>query len=149
MKGKRVYDRFFPPEATPSLELFLAEVRPVLARNYTGDRIWLSMRGGPQSAQAIRKAIKKMTKQMFGRPITPHWFRDCVATAIGEADPADLMRASWTLANQPDTMNIVYNHSGYEPARTAVVSSFAAFAGWNNTEVFLAASNDDGEKTSS
>ena len=147
MKGKHVYDRKFPVDAVPWLEAHLQDVRSVLARGSTTDDLWLSMRGSPQSDQAIRKAIQKMTKGMFGRPICPHWFRDCVATAIIMADPADLERASWTLANQPDTTNIVYNHAGYAPARAAVVASFAAFAGWNNTDYCPAASKYDRRKT--
>jgi integrase len=143
MKGKRAYDRLFPAEAVPWLETHLQEVRPVLARSYTGDHVWLSLRGGPQSDQAIRKAIKKMTEGMFGRPITPHWFRDCVATAMAQADPADLEAASWTLANHPDTVNIVYNHAGCAPARAAVVTSFASFAGWNTVDRRPASSTDN------
>lgn len=132
MKGRRRFDRMVPPELIASLQNFDKYIRPILcqgkyrSRTYKrrdpGAFLWISSRGEAQSGQSIRSAVKKMTKVKFGKAITPHWFRDAVATAIAHADPAQMSRASWSLGNDLATMNFTYNHAGKAPARKMAVA---------------------------
>jgi hypothetical protein len=99
MKGRREFDRQFPKELVPWLR-DNEVIRQVLCRGvYVGDRLWISIRGAPQTAQSIRKNVQKFTKEKFGKPIAPHWFRDAVATAVARNDPANSSHASWMLTN--------------------------------------------------
>lgn len=126
MKGRRDYDRLFPPELIPWHETYEKTIHPLLCRGrYRGDRLWISWRGEPLTDQGIRKAIGRLVWRTMKVRMAPHWIRDCVATAIAAAHPEDTSGASWKLANRSDTMNRVYNHAGKAPARRAVANRFA------------------------
>jgi integrase/recombinase XerD len=78
----------FPETLLPQLERYLEQYRRLLARDrYTGDRLWLSYRYGPQAAHSVQLQLARHTRMAFGRPINPHLFRDCIATSIAIHDP--------------------------------------------------------------
>ena len=127
MKGKSAYDRPISDELAKWTKIYLEEVRPLLARGkYSGmtkvsdKELWVSSRGTPQTNQSIRKNIQKLTGREFKRPISPHWFRDAVATTIARKWPEDAGKASWLLTNTQDMVEAVYSHAGPGPARMAV-----------------------------
>ena len=121
MKNKHAIDRLFPTELIPDLETYRALVRPILCRGrYSGNMLWISERGEPLIQNSIARDIKRVTSERFPGGISPHWIRDCIATANARKNPADSSRAAWTLANDFDTMNSTYNSAGYAPARRLV-----------------------------
>ncbi|MEQ1713311.1 MAG: hypothetical protein ABL908_18200, partial [Hyphomicrobium sp.] len=135
MKGDTVYDRMLHDDLAPWLESYWREVRPILCHGssyggcrtlYTGAALWVTGRGTPQSQQSIRKKVQELTKKTFKRAISPHWFRDALATDMAMRDPAHASQASWALTNAPDTTNDTYNHAGCCPARLEVARRRAA-----------------------
>ena len=90
----------FPEMLVPQLHRYLEYYRPLLAgRRYTGDRLWLSYRYGPQAAHSIQLQIVHHTRMAFGRPINPHLFRDCIATSIAIHDPKHVRMAATILGH--------------------------------------------------
>lgn len=120
MKNKRAYDRLLPLELLPWLQVYLEMIRPILCRGrYAGNCLLVSERGEPLGAQGIRKKIKQVTRERLKVEITPHWFRDWVATAFAMQHPEDGAGAAWALSNSVGVTNIRYNQAGTAPARRA------------------------------
>ena len=86
----------FPAELVPHLGQYLTVYRPVLleagARNGRDrtDALWVSAHGRGMSAANITLQVRQRTGAAFGKPINPHLFRDCVATAIAIAVPEEI-----------------------------------------------------------
>jgi integrase/recombinase XerD len=94
-KGKILLEFPFPPELTPFLERYLTVHRPVLL--HRGQRrlepvtaLWISKHGGPMGEAAITHQVRQRTAAAFGLPISPHMFRDCLATAVAISAPAEI-----------------------------------------------------------
>lgn len=81
------------------IETHLAVHRLRLLRGNTSDRLWISIRGRPASAQSIYEGICRLTTTLFGRPINPHLLRDCVASAIATRDPEHILIAARILGH--------------------------------------------------
>ncbi|MGE3298556.1 MAG: tyrosine-type recombinase/integrase [Porticoccaceae bacterium] len=82
-----------PPAITAAIDCYLAEHRPVLAGGRgrwwraAGDALWLSVQGSPMTEMALYDRVVRITRAALGRPLNPHLFRDCAATAIATDDP--------------------------------------------------------------
>jgi site-specific recombinase XerD len=101
-----------PSEFTPWLQQYLNYWRPLLLRGKPTPSLWLSMRGGPLSAQAIYIAICKLTRQLTGRSINPHLFRDCLTSETAERMPELLPATSRILGHASLSMtNKHYNQA--------------------------------------
>lgn len=80
-----------PDWLTPSMDEYLDTVRPVLLRGKTDEGwLWLSRRGGRLALQDISIRVGKLTLEHLGRRISPHLFRDCLATTISQEAPEDV-----------------------------------------------------------
>jgi integrase/recombinase XerC len=69
---------------------YLSEARPVLRDAATGlddGMLWVGRRGRRMDGEEIAQRIGNVTKAGLGRRISPHLFRDCVATEIAIHDP--------------------------------------------------------------
>jgi integrase/recombinase XerD len=103
-KNRRRIEFSVPPVLQPFLATYLDELRPVLARRaprVTSDsgRLWLAFNGRPLTEEGLRAAIVARTSAAFGRPITPHLFRDAVATTIALEDPEHVRVAAQILGH--------------------------------------------------
>jgi integrase/recombinase XerD len=87
-KTKQVIDEPFPLDLYLQLGRYLSVYRPMLtAGRYTGDRLWVGYRFGPESQHLLQLDITCATKRAFGNSVNPHLFRDCAATAAATHDP--------------------------------------------------------------
>jgi hypothetical protein len=83
----------FPEALVPALERRLAVHRPVLAAQDRHGQaaagvaaVWLSAAGWQLSAGTLAFHVTALTRAAFGRPVNPHLFRDCAATALAIED---------------------------------------------------------------
>jgi integrase/recombinase XerD len=77
---------------------YIVHVRPYLAARFEngkmhpdyrlpGDFLWLSRLGRAMSDMAFDDAVKRRTRDQFGRSLYPHLFRDAAATSVATDDP--------------------------------------------------------------
>jgi integrase len=117
----------FPDELIPALERYLGYYRGLLAgARYRGDHLWLSYLCGPESPHTLQLRLVLHTEKAFGRPVNPHLFRDCVATAIAIHDPENVRMAATVLGHR--SFAVTQRH--YNLARTLEAGrSYAALIG--------------------
>jgi integrase/recombinase XerC len=117
----------FPLQArlVPLLERYLQIWRPQLASPDRVDRsraLWLTEQGGAISDTHAHLRITRHTAQAFGRSVSPHLFRDALATTIA--------------LSRPDKIGIVTPLLGHRSLATAqraynLASMAAAAAAWH------------------
>jgi integrase/recombinase XerD len=96
----------WPAALVGHLETYLAQHRGVLAglrRGSTeplGGALWLSKKGMPMDRSTMYACVTARTRNVLGRPINPHLFRDCVATSIAIEDPRHIGIAWCLLGHQ-------------------------------------------------
>lgn len=81
----------YPHFLISAFEFYLSKARPVLRGAATGPddgMLWVGRRGRWMDGEEIAQRIGNVTKVGLGRRISPHLFRDCVATDIAIHDPA-------------------------------------------------------------
>jgi hypothetical protein len=69
---------------------YLRKARPVLRETANGPddgMLWIGRRGRSMDGEEIAQRIGNVTQAFLGRRISPHLFRDCVATDIAIHDP--------------------------------------------------------------
>jgi integrase/recombinase XerD len=92
-KNRQPLEVPFPDLLEPALERYLAHHRRVLLTR--GDRqpearldaLWVSAVATPMAEISLHNRIRKRTKRAFGKPLSPHLFRDAAATSIAIEDP--------------------------------------------------------------
>lgn len=88
------------PRLVPWLETYLAVHRPLLL-TLTGrwhrpaDReLWVSSHGSPMTQIALYDRVTERTRVAFGEPISPHRFRDILASTIASHAPEHIHAAA-------------------------------------------------------
>jgi hypothetical protein len=124
-KTRVPYEAIFPAALAPRLERYLEVHRPVLLRgeraygqddappiNRGLDAVWVSEVGTQLEQGALACRIVHHTKTAFGRPISPHLFRDAAATSIAVDNPKHIGDASLVLGHAGHAMTEKhYNHA--------------------------------------
>ncbi|MBS4010296.1 MAG: site-specific integrase [Roseovarius sp.] len=87
MKARRPVEMRIPDSLVPFLERYLQVFRPVLLDGAVSDRLWITRYGQPMPGKTVHAGISNATKRAFGKPISPHLFRDCAATFVALNDP--------------------------------------------------------------
>ena len=102
------------PALAEFMDRYIEAIRPLLMdRGMAGNRLWVSSRGSPMCEAAIYQQVNAFTKAMLGKPINPHLFRDCVATAIAEDAPEEAQIIARILGHSTlATSEQHYNHAG-------------------------------------
>jgi integrase len=92
-KNGRPIEAPLPPDLTQPIEHYVAEHRPYLlaqgglSSDDAQTAFWVSSWGTPLSSELLAKRISQRTKEAFGKNMSPHLFRDAVATTIAIEDP--------------------------------------------------------------
>lgn len=124
-KTRVPYEAVFPAALEPRLERYLALHREVLLRGERGngqddappinpglDAVWVSEVGTQLEQHALACRIIKHTREAFGQSVSPHMFRDCVATSIAVDNPKHVGDASLVLGHAGHTTTEKhYNHA--------------------------------------
>lgn len=92
-KSGRPIEFALPPDLTQPIEHYLAEHRPYLlaqgGQSPTASQtaFWVSSWGTPLTSELLAKRISQRTGEAFEKSMSPHLFRDAVATMIATEDP--------------------------------------------------------------
>ncbi|HRI92721.1 MAG TPA: tyrosine-type recombinase/integrase [Accumulibacter sp.] len=85
----------------PYLEQYMSVYRPELARGNTrSKRLWLTQFGEPQTAHSFQIRVAVLTKRAFDKPMSPHLFRDSVATSVAIESPEQVRMAATLLGHR-------------------------------------------------
>ena len=112
LMGKGSKQRIVPlhPLALDTLVRYLADGRPQLVGPASGDALFLSSRGNPMSADALRKAFKRCcTAAGLPADIHPHDMRHTFATDLVE-NGADLRSVQELLGHSSLSTTQIYTH---------------------------------------
>jgi integrase/recombinase XerD len=94
VKGKRPVDVAFPKSLMSALKRYVDYYRPILlsesgkAKGLVTDALWISRDGTVLVEISLHNAIRRRTREAFGAPIPPHWFRDSAVTFLVRDEPA-------------------------------------------------------------
>lgn len=99
-KTRRRLEQPFPQALHHALERYLSHYRPILCarrRLQTGvtpeascRSLWVGNTGVGLSPVNVHARIVELTRQAFGRSVSPHLFRDCAATSIATEAPSQV-----------------------------------------------------------
>jgi integrase/recombinase XerD len=98
-KNGRALVEPLPVALTPYIDRYLAEVRPALLRGHVSDAFWVSTYRAALSEQSIYTKVCASTEEELGIKLSPHLFRDALATGIAIADPEHIRMASRLLGH--------------------------------------------------
>jgi integrase/recombinase XerD len=111
-KNRRELVEPLPVVLTSYVDHYLAEVRPDLLRGHTCDAFWISTYRAALSEQSIYTKICAATEEELGVRLSPHLFRDALATGIATDDPEHIRMASRLLGHaDPRTAERHYTHA--------------------------------------
>ena len=119
-KTGRVIDFPWPEQLNAALTLYLNHYRPILLKGRTSDHLWITYRATPMTPHSITCRVKKITRDLVGVDISPHLFRDSLATTLAIEDPERVRAATVLLGHgTPRTTERYYNRAktieaGYE-----------------------------------
>jgi integrase len=101
-----------PDWLTPHLERYIEVHRPQLLAGSNTLRLWISMRGGQMTENAVYYRIIDVTTREIGRPINPHLMRDIAATFVADESPEDIGIVPDLLAHRDQrTADLSYKHA--------------------------------------
>ena len=109
-KTHRHWEADFPADLLPALTEYLTRVHPQMLRlrgrwySEPGRALWISNDGSALKPKALAEAITKRTGKAFGRPISPHFFRDCAATTLADDSPESVRLATPLLGHSHPKM---------------------------------------------
>jgi integrase/recombinase XerD len=123
-KNRKFSEVQLPEALLPWLLKYLSHYRPLLAGDrYRGDRLWVSMHYRAQWKGTIYQKIKSLTEEAFGKGLSPHLFRDALATSLAINDPEIVNTAHVMLGNSLATTERFYNLAQSIEAGRAVNSA--------------------------
>ena len=112
MKDNQSLSFTFPNRLVPYLLTYLNIYRPILIKDNDFPELWISTRRTPMSEQSIHCNTCSMTEDLFGKPINPHLFRDCAASALATDDPEHILAIARILGHSSiETSTRHYNQS--------------------------------------
>ena len=118
VKGKRPVDVAFPKSLMSALERYVDYYRQILlsesakAKGLLTNTLWISRDGTELVEISLHNAIRRRTREAFGAPIPPHWFRDSAVTFLVRDEPASARLSSSILGHSsPEIANRHYNQA--------------------------------------
>jgi integrase/recombinase XerD len=111
-KNRRELVEPLPAVLTSYIDHYLAAVRPALLRGHASDAFWVSTYRAALSEQSIYLKVCAATEEELGVRLSPHLFRDALATGIATDDPEHIRIASRLLGHaDPRTTERHYIHA--------------------------------------
>ena len=123
----------FPEPLVPALEVYLARWRPQLAplgqTTLPCPALWLTEQNCGISPSHAHLRITRHTRAAFGRPVSPHGFRDALATTVAINSPEQMGIVTPLLGHSgPGTAQRHYNLARAMEAATAWHDTLASIA---------------------
>lgn len=81
------YRTVLDPSLTSYIEKYLSIYRPSLLAQMSTNSLWVSWGGEPLCDGTLYSVVMNRTKAEFGCGLSPHLFRDCAATTLGDEKP--------------------------------------------------------------
>ena len=100
-KNHRPIATAFSPQLTPYIDRYIELYRELLIKDCKTDRLWIAFGGRPMSYDSLYGIVVRHTTEAFGRSISPHLFRDCAVTSLGNENPEHVW-AGMSLLNHGD-----------------------------------------------
>ena len=88
-KGGKPITKPIPPALHCHVRFYLEQVRPMLLKGNSSDRLWITNLHGPMAPHSLFIMMTNFTCEVFGTPIGPHKFRHIGATSILLATPGE------------------------------------------------------------
>jgi integrase/recombinase XerD len=111
----------YPANLTDYFDYYVAEIRGLLLRDPSSlNEAWMWVRKkGPLSKDRAGVVIGNLTEEYLGKRVTPHLFRDCVATSIALNMPEKVFITKSLLGHaSPHTGQKFYNQAiAYDASR--------------------------------
>lgn len=106
----------YPECLQAAFAFYLTSARPVLLSAVAASdsaMLWIGRCGRPMDRDQVGKRIGAITKRHLGRRVSPHLFRDCVATHIAIFDPTHISIVKQILGHKTLAASEKhYNHAG-------------------------------------
>jgi site-specific recombinase XerD len=107
------------------VDRYLAVHRPVLLGGAETTRLWVATGGRPLAEFSLYDAIRRLSQRLLGIALSPHRFRDALATTQAVEDAAHVLVASRLLDHgDVRTTNRAYNQSRMVQALDALYDVF-------------------------
>ncbi len=110
MKNRRPLEFPLPDGLACWFDRYLERHRPILLQGHSSDAVWITKQGRPMRPFSVHARITKVTKRLFGKPMSTHLFRHALATSIAIEDPEHVRMATALLGHrQLNTTDRYYN----------------------------------------
>jgi len=117
------------PELRAAIEVYLDSHRPILLAGAESDALWIGLNGGrPLSQAGLARRIERITRLYLGRALSPHRFRDAVATALVIEHPEAPDLASAMLQHRSPASLQDYTEQGRTVGAARVLGGASAAA---------------------
>jgi integrase/recombinase XerD len=80
-KAGRLHLAILPDWSAPCIDRYVEHYRPLFRNADATNRLWLSRNGRPLAYGSLYHLVCKRTYEAFGKKISPHLFRACLATS--------------------------------------------------------------------
>lgn len=111
-KERRPHVAVLPDWCSARIDRYMDFYRPCFRNAASTSRLWLSQRGLPLSEISLYRSVVKRTRHAFGRSISPHLFRSCLATSTAVHHGAQIGLATTVLHHQnPKVTERHYNRA--------------------------------------
>jgi integrase len=112
-KERRLHLAILPDWCSPRIDRYVQHYRPLFRNATSTGRVWLSRNGRPLSEDALYCLVCRRTRKAFGKRITPHLIRSCLATSAAVHYGAQMGLAMTVLRHQNfDVTQRHYNKAG-------------------------------------
>ncbi|MEQ8694526.1 MAG: site-specific integrase [Gammaproteobacteria bacterium] len=109
-KGKRAHGLRLPVQLSPLIDRYLDHWRPILLGDSNSCRLWVTWLGDDLTEAGFYGELSKITLKELGIRLSPHMFRDAIATSVALDDPEHIRMLKPILQHRSlQTTNKHYN----------------------------------------
>jgi hypothetical protein len=134
VKNHEAYDQWVPGEVGALLDRYVAVHRPILlaagngrARSESVSDLWITQFGTRPTPAGFAQIVCNETAKAFGKPVPPHFFRDCAMTSWAMDLPKQVLGSKHLLGNRSfAVVESAYNMAGSSDAAAKLQETIAA-----------------------
>ncbi|MEQ9640310.1 MAG: tyrosine-type recombinase/integrase [Alphaproteobacteria bacterium] len=112
IKTGRAIELPWPAVLDEALATYLDQYRPVLLKGADNNHLWITQMATPMAPHSISVRVSEVTSRLLGIDVSPHLFRDSLATTMAIEDPDHIRAATVLLGHTtPRTVERHYNQA--------------------------------------